>query len=155
MGIPFSLSWNFIKGLRFFLFFPSQASAKPGLCLAPGNMQRHAPGCFASSLTALIFCTVSRARNQIPAASAWEWNKQLEEEQGSCKHWEPWRLCGRPWAPSASGSLVLRALANNKRSAIGGSLYLDYSKRKKKKTYVKWALYMLFTHLAGPPLKLK
>lgn len=151
---------KFYKRFVLFFFFPSQASAKPGLCLAPGNMQTHAPRCFAPSLTALIFRTVSRARNQIPAASAWERPSSLKRSRAAANTepqlLEPWRLCGRPWAPSASGSLVLRALANNKRSAIGGSLYLDYSKRKKKKkTYVKWALYMLFTHLAGPPLKLK
>ena len=57
----------------------------------------------------------------------------------------PWSLSRHLLATSAE---TFRALTSNKRSAIGGSLYLSYEK-KPKKTYVKWALYMWFTHSAS------
>lgn len=61
------------------------------------------------------------------------------------------RAClGSLQAPRGPSAQVSRALSNNKRSAIWDSLYLNYLE-KKKKTYVKWALYMLFTHLASAP----
>lgn len=60
--------------------------------------------------------------------AAWRGVGQLQTQP---RGQEPWRLCRRPWATSARDSLVVRTLANNKRSAIGGSLYLDYLKNTK------------------------
>lgn len=37
MGIPFSLSWNFIKGLRFFFFFQTKPQLSLGCAWLPGT----------------------------------------------------------------------------------------------------------------------
>lgn len=135
MGIPLSLSWNFIKGLHFF-FFSSKAAAKPGLCLAPGNMQRHAPGRLVSGLTALIFCTVSRDRNQIPRASGREWNKLLGEECGQLQKLSPGGSAGGQ-EPPLPGSLLFWGLWLIIKGQRLEALFISTTLKKRKKTYVK------------------
>ena len=93
---------------------------------------------------------VSRAGNQTPGTSGGKWNKQVEGD-GSCKYYTAAKSmlgvsAAAPWPPLLK-CLGLWVIIKGQPPE---TLFIS-TIWKKKKTYVKWALYMLFTHLAGAP----
>lgn len=117
-------------------FFPSlsKAEAKLGLCLAPGTCTDVPLGACRPAPRHLSPALLPETEIRYPQHQPESGTSNLKRSgqlQTEPRLQEPWRLCRRPWATSARSSLVFRTLANNKRSAIGGSLYLNYLKKKK------------------------
>lgn len=125
-GFPYLFHKMYKRSLN----FSSETKTDTGLCLPPWDL---AAMCFFAvqvcTWPARGFCADG---NQIPRASGTEGLGQITGRSvQQILHQQlrtPWSLGRHLLATSAE---TRRALTNNKRSALGGSLYLNYEKKEK------------------------